>query len=49
MCFWYGALILARTHFEQSLALDESSQREAPNFYGHDTGVSACSYLACVL
>jgi hypothetical protein len=47
--FWHGEWVASRTHFEKSLALDASLQRDVLDFYGHDTEVSARSYLACVL
>ena len=47
--FWSGEWVAARTHFEQSLALEEAPQWDVLDFYGYDPGVSSRSCLACVL
>jgi predicted ATPase/DNA-binding winged helix-turn-helix (wHTH) protein len=48
--FWLGELAAARTHFEQSLALDESQPRSALDFfYGQEAGVVSLAYLSCIL
>jgi predicted ATPase len=48
--FWLGELGVARIHFERGMALDESRQHSALDFfYGQEAEAVSRAYLACIL